>query len=468
MSRRRVDPMFKHKILEVSGGETFTHCYQCGTCTATCPASSLIEVLRPNKVIQLAKLGIRNNVYSEGFWLCAGCNACINNCPQGVKIPEIMHALKKLAIIEDKVPEFLGDFDAMRNMPLPIVYCWLCLDPDNFPANHYLMNGKVRKMLTRYLQMYQETIPVEHSREKIAIIGSGPAGLTAAWELIRQGFNVTIFERLNKAGGMLRVGLPEHRLPKYLLEAEIQHLLDLGVELQTNIHVDKSRFKRIQEGYHAVIIASGSHKVRRLGVEGEDLNGVVHALDFFQQISLETMRARALDRVVVIGGGGVAIDAARTAVRCGADVTMFCLESRREIPGHEWELQSALAEGIDLATSWGVKRILGNSGHVNAVELKLCTQVFDDAGRFNPQYDESKTKYAEADTVILAIGQMPDLSYLKDVKVERGVVIDRFTMSTNLRQVYAGGDAVRGVGSILEAIMDGKKAANSITMRFRR
>ncbi len=184
--------------------------------------------------------------------------------------------------------------------------------------------------------------------------------------------------------------------------------------------------------------------------------------------SAYSLYARALDRVVVIGGGGVAIDAARTAVRCGADVTLFCLESRREIPGHEWELQSALAEGIDLATSWGVKRIYGDSGHVNAVELKLCTQVFDDAGRFNPQYDESKTKYAEADTVILAIGQMPDLSYLKDVKVERGVVIDRFTMSTNLRQFYAGGDAVRGVDSILEAIMDGKKAANSITMRFRR
>jgi NADPH-dependent glutamate synthase beta subunit-like oxidoreductase/ferredoxin len=466
MNRQRVDPMFKHKILEVAGGETFTHCYQCGTCTATCPASCLIEVLRPNKVIQLAKLGIRNNVYSDGFWLCAGCNACINNCPQGVKIPEIMHVLKKLAIMEGKIPEFLGDFDALRDMPLPVLYCWLCLDPDDFPANHYLMNHRVRKMLTTYLHTYQETSSVVHSREKIAIVGSGPAGLTAAWELIRRGFNVTIFERLNKAGGMLRVGLPEHRLPKYLLEAEIKHLIDLGVELQTNIHVDKSRFKRILEDYHAVFIASGSHKVRRLRVEGEDLNGVVHALDFFQQVSLERMPG--LDRVIVIGGGGVAIDAARTAVRCGADVTMFCLESRQEIPGHEWELQSALAEGVDLTTSWGVKRILGKSGHVNAVELKRCTQVFDDAGRFNPKYDETKINYVEADTVILAIGQMPDLSYLEDVKVERGIVIDRFTMRTNLKQVYAGGDAVRGAGSILEAIMDGKKAANSITTRFRR
>jgi NADPH-dependent glutamate synthase beta subunit-like oxidoreductase/ferredoxin len=465
MNRQRVDPMFKYKILEAAGGETFAHCYQCGTCTATCPASCLIEVLRPNKVIQLAKLGIRNNVYSDGFWLCAGCNACINNCPQGVKIPEIMHTLKKLAIMEDKIPEFLGNFDVLRDMPLPVLYCWLCLDPDDFPANHYLMNARVRKMLTSYLHTYQEARPVVRSREKIAIIGSGPAGLTAAWELIRRGFNVTIFEKLNKAGGMLRVGLPEHRLPKNLLDAEIQHLIDLGVELQINNQVDKPQFKRILEEYNAVFIASGSHKVRRLQVEGEDLKGVVHALDFFQQVSLERMPG--LDRVIVIGGGGVAIDAARTAVRCGADVTMFCLEARQDIPGHEWELQSALAEGVDLATSWGVKRILGNSGHVKAVELKRCIQVFDDTGRFNPKYDDSKINHVEADTVILAIGQMPDLSYLEGVKVIRGVVIDRFTMSTNLKQVYAGGDAVKVVGSILQAIIDGKQVANSIATMFR-
>jgi thioredoxin reductase/NAD-dependent dihydropyrimidine dehydrogenase PreA subunit len=466
MNRQRVDPLFKHKILEETGGETFNLCYQCGTCTATCPASCLIEVLRPNKVIQLAKLGIRNNVYSDGFWLCAGCNACITNCPQGVKIPEIMHALKKIAIREGKIPTFLGDFDAIRDMPLPVLYCWLCLDPDDFPANHFIMNSRVRKMLTSYLRMYQETSPVVHSREKIAIIGSGPTGLTAAWELIRQGFYVTVFERLNKAGGMLRVGLPEHRLPQNLLDAEIQHLIDLGVELQTNTQVDKTRFKQLLEDYHAVFIASGSHKIRRLRVEGEELTGVVHALDFFQQVSLEGMPV--LDQVIIIGGGGVAIDAARTAVRCGADVKMFCLESRQEIPGHEWELQSALVEGVDLATSWGVNRILGKNGQVNAVEFKRCIQVFNDLGRFNPKYDESKKKYVEADTVILAIGQMPDLSYLEDVKIERGVVIDKFTMRTNLKQVYAGGDAVRGVGSVLEAIIDGKKAASSIASRFRR
>lgn len=460
MYKQRVDPKFKYKLLETIGGETFRYCFQCGTCTATCPASQFIELLRPDKIIHLALLGIRNNIYSNSFWLCAGCNACVQTCPQGVKIPEIMHALKSLAIKEGGIPELLCNFDILLEMPLPLVYCWICLDPDSFPINDYIVNERSRRTLSGYLRIYKKARPLISDREKIAIIGSGPAGLTAAWELIKRGFQVTIFEKLSKAGGMLRVGLPEHRLPKNFVDAEIQHLIDLGVEIQTDKTVDRSLFNQIVKEYDAVFIASGSHKPRSLRVEGEDLNGVVHALDFLRGVSLN--EKPELDRVTVIGGGGVAIDAARTAVRCGGSVKMFCLESKDEIPGHEWELQGAFSEGVELEVSWGVKRILGKKGHVVGVELKRCTQVFDDTGRFNPVYDESKTKNIEADTIILAIGQIPDLSYLEDVKVARGVVIDRFTMRTNKKQVYAGGDAVRGVGSILEAIADGKQAAYSI------
>lgn len=135
MYKQRVDPKFKYKLLETIGDETFRYCFQCGTCTATCPASQFIELLRPDKIIHLALLGIRNNIYSNSFWLCAGCNACVKTCPQGVKIPEIMHALKSLAIKEGGIPELLGNFDILLEMPLPLVYCWICLDPDSFPIN---------------------------------------------------------------------------------------------------------------------------------------------------------------------------------------------------------------------------------------------------------------------------------------------------------------------------------------------
>jgi NADPH-dependent glutamate synthase beta subunit-like oxidoreductase len=258
---------------------------------------------------------------------------------------------------------------------------------------------------------------------------------------------------------MLRVGLPEHRLPKSLVEAEVQHLLNMGLDLQTSHLVTPTEFQRIGETFDAVFIASGSHRPRQLRVKGEDLEGVIHAITFLREVALGAKPK--LGRVVVIGGGGVAIDAARVAVRLGAEVQMFCLESRDEIPGHEWELQMTFAEGVSLEPSCGVKEITGKK-HVDGVILKQCTQVFDVEGRFNPIYNEDVTKRVDADTVILAIGQSPELSYLEGIDVARGVIVDPYTLQTNRPHVYAGGDVVRGVGSFLEAVLDGTLAAQSI------
>jgi len=258
---------------------------------------------------------------------------------------------------------------------------------------------------------------------------------------------------------MLRVGLPEHRLPKSLVDGEVQHLLNIGLNLQTSHPVTPTTFRTIEEKFDAVFVASGAHRPRQLRVKGEDLEGVVHAITFLRQVVLDAKPE--LDRVVVIGGGGVAIDAARVAVRCGAEVQMFCLEARDELPGHEWELQMALAEGIRLEPSWGVKEITG-AKHVDGLILKRCTQVFDAAGRFHPIYDENMTKRVDADTVILAIGQSPELSYLEGINVAQGIIVDPYTLQTNRPHVYAGGDAVRVVGSFLEAVLDGTLAAQSI------
>ena len=453
----RADPAFKHRVVNTPGGETFKSCYQCGTCTARCPASSFVALIRPNKIVELAKLGVRNHIQSNGFWMCAGCNACLETCPQGVKLPEVMHALKNIAVQENQVPDI--DKDVMMNMPLPLIYSWLCFDPDSFPCNDWNKNERVQRIMTSYMRSREKKTPAKSMRKRVAIIGSGPAGLACAREILYHGIQVTIFEQFSEAGGMLRVGLPEHRLPKSLVDAEVQHLLNMGLDLQTSHLVTPTEFRTIEETFDAVFVASGSHRPRQLHVKGEDLEGVVHAITFLREVALGAKPK--LDRVVVIGGGGVAIDAARVAVRCGAEVQMFCLETRDELPGHEWELQMVFAEDIPLEPSWGVKEITGKK-HVDGVILKQCTQVFDPEGRFHPIYNEDVTKRVDADTVILAIGQSPELSYLEGIDVARGVIVNSYTLQTNRPHVYAGGDAVRGAGSFLEAVLDGTLAAQSI------
>ena len=462
----RVDPKFKRRLMGTLGGGTFRLCYQCGVCTAICPATGFIEVFRPNKIIELAKLGIRSHAYSKGFWLCAACNTCVKNCPQRVDVAGIMHALKTLAIKEGEKPKFLtnGFEETLREVPFPVVYSWLCLNPRLDSSKRCEYDDFVLEAIQKILDRRREVkaLPKTH-KETVAVIGSGPAGLTAAWELVNAGYPVTVFESLPEPGGMLRVGIPDYRLPKEILDEEIRYIKGLGIEIRTDSTVNKDRFNEIREEYDVVFIATGAHKGRKLNVEGEDLEGVIHALDFMRQVNLEG-RARIRGKVIVIGGGGVAVDAARTALRSGAEsVQLVCLESREEMPAHEWEVREALTEGVTLHTSWGTKRILGGR-RVYGVEFVRCTSVFDEKGRFNPSFDETETKVLEADTVILAIGQTPDLSFIEDeIEVDRGVIkVNPITMETSLPGVFAGGDVVSGSASVVEAIEAGKIAATSI------
>ena len=481
---QQVDPEFKHRLKEIFHGETFKFCYQCGTCTAVCPVACLLGVYRPNKIIHLAKLGIRNVAHSNAIWLCASCNLCTKNCPQGVKVKDVMHALKDLAIEDGYAPEFSKEFITKKGMfsrfeeilsvlreeiPTPITYSWLCLRPskDEEKSERSEYNKLVVNILNRSLSAYKDVAPLPRTRkEKIAVIGSGPAGLTAAWELARRGFPVTIFESLPKPGGMLRVGIPEFRLPKEVVDTEIGRIEDLGVEIRTDTPIDKELFNGLLRGgeYKAIFIGTGANKSGRLRIEGENLEGVIDALAFLRQANLKE-RVIIGKKVVVVGGGNVAMDAARTALRLGAEeIQMASLESREEMPAHEWEIREAIDERIVINPSWGPKKILGDGKRVTRVEFKKCTSVFDEKGRFSPSFDETLTKTFEADTVILAIGQSPDLSFLGGEVELRGrvIAVDPMTMETSVPGLFAGGDAVLGVASVIEAMVAGKLAAASI------
>ena len=302
--------------------------------------------------------------------------------------------------------------------------------------------------------------------KRVAVIGSGPAGLVAAYYLAILGHSITVFEKESKLGGMLRFGIPYYRLSEDALEKDIEEILNLGVELKTNTKVgDGLRLADIKSGFDSVFIAVGASLSRKLNVEGVEADGVLWGVDFLRDVSMGNPPA-VKERVVVIGGGNVAIDVALTALRIGAkDVQMACLEKREEMPAHKWEIDQAEEEGIKIDVSWGPKRVLNDNGKVSGIELMRCINVFDEDGRFNPSYNENEVKTIECDCVIMAIGQATDISIIEemlDIKHVRGVIgIDK-DQSTGVKGIFAGGDVALVPGSVVDAVKMGRGAAIAI------
>ena len=304
--------------------------------------------------------------------------------------------------------------------------------------------------------------------EKVAIIGSGPAGLTAAYFLAREGYRVTVFEKLPVAGGMMAVGIPEYRLPKDVLSAEIKMIQDMGVEIQTGVtfgsDITLESLKR--DGYQAVFLATGLHQNGRLNIENEDMDGALKGIDFLRDVSLGNSVSVG-KRVMVVGGGNVAVDVAMTSLRQGAqEVTLVCLEERDEMPAWEHEIEAALEEGVEIVNCFGPNRFLQKAGGFSGIEFKRCTCVFDEDGTFNPQYDVTDLTELGTDTVVIAIGQVADLSFAKKqgipITPAGGLEADPVTLETPIKGVFAGGDVYHGPASIAEAIGSGRQAAISI------
>ncbi len=304
---------------------------------------------------------------------------------------------------------------------------------------------------------------------KIAVVGAGPAGLACAYYLAVDGYKVTVFEKQRALGGMMTLGIPSFRLEKDVVNAEIEILKELGVIFQTGVEVgrDVTLADLRREGYAAFYLAIGAQAGRMLRIEGEDAEGVVTGVDFLRNVNLGA-DMKLTGNAIVIGGGNVAIDVARTAVRTGAEeVALYCLESRKEMPALDEEVLEAVDEGISINNSWGPKRIVTENGRVVGVEFKRCTRVFDETGRFNPAYDENDVKLVPASHVLLSIGQGIDWgNLLEGSKIERNpngtIKADPFTYQTAEPDVFAGGDAMTGPQFVIDAIAAGKQGAISI------
>ncbi len=304
----------------------------------------------------------------------------------------------------------------------------------------------------------------EKQDKKVAVVGAGPAGLACAYFLTLMGYPVTLFEARDELGGIPQMAIPSYRLPRDVLNKEIRDILSLGMEVRTGCRIGSDlAFDDLTKAYDAVFLASGAEREPRLNVPGEESEGLIRCMDFLTRVHQEDEISLG-DRVLVIGGGNAAIDAASTALRMKArKVTLVCLEGRDEMPAWDYEIKDALGEGIQILNGFGVNRFLNEDDRIRGVELKRCAAVFDDKGVFNPRYDDTALDIIEADTVILSIGRMFDSAFAVKLHLgatEKGAIaVNHITLETSVKGLFAGGDATDQPWTVSEAIGSAKRAA---------
>ncbi|MGB9700993.1 MAG: FAD-dependent oxidoreductase, partial [Thermodesulfobacteriota bacterium] len=304
--------------------------------------------------------------------------------------------------------------------------------------------------LKRYLcdQEEESSFPliVEEKPQKIAIIGAGPAGMTAAYYLRANGFRVDLFDKEPAPGGLMRWAIPEFRLPQEILDKELSFLQKMGISFKGHKTLGKDlELAELERDYDAVLLAIGAQETSRLNVPGEEAQGILPVLEFLKKVR-EKEKLILGQRVVVIGGGNAAVDAAQTAWRWGAEkVILVCLENRPEMPAFPWSIEEAMEEGVELLNGWGPLRFRLEGKKVKGVALQKCVRVFDSQGLFSPIYDAKTTMDLSADTVILATGQKIDLNLVPaELRGAEGVIFNPVTYQTNKQKIFIAGDFSRG------------------------
>ena len=461
------------------------NCVACGQCVETCPANALKlgqKICTRTPIEQPKSILPDDREWGRDMWnpdyrenredsVATGTAPCKTSCPAHIAVQGY---IRKAA--EGKYLEALELIK--KENPFPAVCGRIC--PHNcenectrgeFDAPVAIDDIK-RFIADRELNEKERFIPKKlqnYSDKKIAVIGSGPAGLSCAYYLALYGYDVTVFEKEQKLGGMMTLAIPGFRLEKDVVEAEIDVLRQMGVKFKTGYEVGKDiMLKKLRsEGFKGFYVAIGAQGGRKLGIEGEDAPGVLAGVDFLKSVNLGKGE-KLSGNVVVIGGGNVAIDVARTAVRQGAGtVSMFCLESSDEMPALPEEQEEAKGEGVAIDNGWGPNRIIVKDGKVTGVEFKKCTAVFDEEHKFAPKYDVCQVKTVPADYVLVSVGQSIEwggLLYRSSIELGRGntAKADPLTYQTAEPDVFVGGDVYTGPKFAIDAIAAGKEGAISL------
>lgn len=470
------------------------NCVACGRCVQYCPAGA-VKLGQKLKLKDGSELEYpKHDLPDDHIWLknrwdpdyrdthreeCyeTGTAPCKTACPAHISIQGYLQMAK-----EGRYDEALELIK--RENPFPAVCGRVC----NRKCEEACTRGTIDEAVSidevkRFIaqrDLFAETrfVPekilpsnvIKEYKEKIAIIGAGPAGLSCAYYLATLGYKPTVFERNTEPGGMMVYGIPSYKLQKDVVAAEIDVIRQLGVEIKTGVNVgtDVTIAQLREQGYKAFYIAIGLQGSRNAGVDGEDANGVTSALEHLAKVHGDK-NYKVPSKVVVIGGGNVAVDSARTAARLGGtEVSMYCLESRDIMPASDEEIEETEAENIKINNSYGPKEILKDeNGNVRGVIFKRCTSVFDGNHKFNPEYDENDTVTVECDMVIESIGQCIDWGKLLDgEKIEyvhgNYPKADSFTYQTATDDIFVGGDLYHGPSFVINAIAEGHEASESI------
>jgi NADH-quinone oxidoreductase subunit F len=399
-------------------------------------------------------------------------SACQHACPAGIDVPNYIAAIAEGEY--ERAVEIIRE----RN-PFPAVCGRICIHPCEYKCRRGELDAPVAiRLLKRYAadwyfeHMSAQPDPfLQTRRQKVAVVGAGPAGLSCAYYLAKNGYPVEVFEAQPVAGGMLGIALPEFRLPREVIEEEIRHIQDRGVVIHYNAPIDVKRTVNdlLAEGFAAVFIAAGAQSSLRLRIPGEEegLEGLYNGLRFLTEV--RTGKGfRLSGKVLVIGGGNVAFDAARTALRIGAsEVQIFYRRTIEEMPAWEQDILEAVEEGIVIHSMWAPKQILAHDSKVSGMEFARSRTLWDQSGKSRLGIDENELQAVDAETVIIAIGQAPDTSFLsKDSQIERSLwgslEVDQNKLSTNIPGIFSGGDFITGPSTVIQAIASGRRAALAI------
>jgi len=423
-------------------------CIFCSSCVEVCPTGALKD-----KAVKLQPKPDREAIIVP----------CMCACPAGIDVPRYVSLCSEgrfgeaLAVNREKVP-------------FPAVLGRVCIHPCETGCRRSELNEPISiKALKRFAadhddgqwKQYSKSLP--STGKSVAVVGSGPAGLTAAYYLAKLGHSATVFEELPQPGGMMRVGIPDYRLPKDILDAEIKEIQNVGVEIKVNTRIE-SLESLFEQGFDAIFVGLGAHRGTKMRVEGDDTPGVVDGVPLLRELNL-ARKVDLGDKVAVIGGGNVAIDNARIAPRLGVkEVTIIYRRTRAEMPASPEEVEAALEEGINIIFLATPVKISRGNGQIKLTCTRMELGEPDASGRRRPIPIKGSEFTMDFDSVIAAVGQAPEIPGQFNLKVSRRntLEVDSETLATNRKGVYAGGDVVTGGTSVIEAIAAGRKAATSI------
>lgn len=440
-------------------------CMECGRCTGSCPMVELFpNDFHPHHLLSDLTKDPEKVLKGTELWFCASCYKCNAICPQALEYPYFIMQLRSLALRKNGITPLRRAFSRIATaIPFPASFFSVCIHPERINMKPSILEKLHKDHLgSKKLEKLRSTGP------KIAVVGSGPAGIMGAYELRKKGYAVTIFESHSEPGGMLSMAIPEYRLPLHIVRNEIRIILNGGIELRTNIFfgADISIAQLQKEEYKAILLASGAHACKELGIEGETFQGVFTTLKYLEALKVQNKKVSG-KKVVVIGGGNTAMDAAAASMRYGAkEATLLYRRTREEMPADMNEIREAEKDGVHIRFLEAPVGIHGVKSGLNQLEcIKMQLGVPDLSGRKKPVPIEGSNFLLEADILVIAIGENPQTESFPD-EIATGkdstVLVNPMTMETSIPGVFAAGDNVSGPATVPDAIIGARRAVTGI------